>query len=58
MATAKATAKANLGSCEGRLPQWQYTLPLKEKQIQQTKLEAEARKGATIQNAEAEPRPR
>jgi regulator of protease activity HflC (stomatin/prohibitin superfamily) len=32
----------------------QYTLPLKEKQIQQTKLEAEARKQATIQNAEAE----
>jgi regulator of protease activity HflC (stomatin/prohibitin superfamily) len=28
-------------------------LPLKEKQIQQSKLEAEARKEATIQNAEA-----
>jgi len=31
----------------------QYTLPLKEKQIQQSKLEAAARKEATIQNAEA-----
>ena len=29
------------------------TLPLKQKQIQQSKLEAEARKEATIQNAEA-----
>jgi regulator of protease activity HflC (stomatin/prohibitin superfamily) len=32
----------------------QYTLPLKEKQIQQSRLEAQARKEATIQNAEAE----
>ena len=31
----------------------QYTLPLKEKQIQQSKLEAEARKEATVKNAEA-----
>ena len=31
----------------------QYTLPLKQKQIEQTKLEAEARKEATVQNAEA-----
>jgi regulator of protease activity HflC (stomatin/prohibitin superfamily) len=31
----------------------QYTLPLKQKQIEQTKLEAEARKEATLQNAEA-----
>jgi regulator of protease activity HflC (stomatin/prohibitin superfamily) len=31
----------------------EYTLPLKEKQIQQSKLEAEARKEATIQNTEA-----
>jgi regulator of protease activity HflC (stomatin/prohibitin superfamily) len=31
----------------------QYTLPLKEKQIQQSKLEAEARKESTIKNAEA-----
>jgi hypothetical protein len=32
----------------------QYTLPLKQKQIEQSKLEAEARKEATIQNAEAD----
>jgi regulator of protease activity HflC (stomatin/prohibitin superfamily) len=31
----------------------QYTLPLKEKQIQQTRLESEARKEATVKNAEA-----
>jgi regulator of protease activity HflC (stomatin/prohibitin superfamily) len=31
----------------------QYTLPLKQKQIEQTKLESEARKEATVQNAEA-----
>jgi regulator of protease activity HflC (stomatin/prohibitin superfamily) len=32
----------------------QYTLPLKQKQIEQSKLEAQARKEATIQNAQAE----
>jgi len=32
----------------------QYTLPLKEKQIEQSKLEAEARKESTIENAQAE----
>src|SRR6266700_1188875 len=31
----------------------QYTLPLKQKQIEQTKLEAEAHKEMTVQNAEA-----
>src|SRR5579884_2635894 len=31
----------------------QYTLPLKQKQIEQTKLEAQARKEATLQNADA-----
>jgi len=31
----------------------QYTLPLKQKQIEQSKLEAQARKEATIQNADA-----
>ena len=30
-----------------------YTLPLKEKQIQQSRLEAEARKESTVKNAEA-----
>ena len=32
----------------------QFTLPLKEKQIEQSRLEAQARKEATIKNAEAE----
>jgi regulator of protease activity HflC (stomatin/prohibitin superfamily) len=31
----------------------QYTLPLKQKQIEQSRLEAEARKESTIKNAEA-----
>ena len=31
----------------------QYTLPLKQKQIEQSKLEAQARKEATVENAEA-----
>src|SRR5216684_3646263 len=31
----------------------QYTLPLKQKQIEQSRLEAEARKEATVQNADA-----
>jgi hypothetical protein len=31
----------------------QYTLPLKQKQIEQSKLEAEARKETTVKNAEA-----
>ena len=31
----------------------QYTLPLKQKQIEQSRLEAEARKEATVKNAEA-----
>ena len=32
----------------------QYTLPLKQKQIEQSRLEAEARKATTIETAEAE----
>ena len=39
---------------KGEADAMQYTLPLKEKQIQQSRLEAQARKEATIQNAEAE----
>ena len=39
---------------KGEADAMQYTLPLKEKQIEQSKLEAEARKEATIQNAEAD----
>ena len=32
----------------------QYTLPLKQKQIEQSRLEAEAHKEATVKNAEAQ----
>jgi regulator of protease activity HflC (stomatin/prohibitin superfamily) len=39
---------------KGEADAMQYTLPLKEKQIEQSKLEAEARKEATIQNAQAD----
>src|SRR5712692_3011176 len=38
---------------EGESDAMQYTLPLKQKQIEQTKLEAAARKEATLQNADA-----
>jgi regulator of protease activity HflC (stomatin/prohibitin superfamily) len=38
---------------KGESDAMQYTLPLKEKQIEQSKLEAEARKEATILNADA-----
>jgi regulator of protease activity HflC (stomatin/prohibitin superfamily) len=39
---------------KGEADAMQYTLPLKEKQIEQSKLEAEARKEATIENADAD----
>jgi regulator of protease activity HflC (stomatin/prohibitin superfamily) len=39
---------------KGEADAMQYTLPLKQKQIEQSKLEAEARKEATIENAQAE----
>jgi regulator of protease activity HflC (stomatin/prohibitin superfamily) len=39
---------------KGEADAMQYTLPLKQKQIEQSKLEAEARKEATIQNAQAD----
>ena len=39
---------------KGEADAMQYTLPLKQKQIEQSRLEAQARKEATIQNAEAE----
>jgi regulator of protease activity HflC (stomatin/prohibitin superfamily) len=41
-------------AAKGEADAMRYTLPLKEKQIQQSRLEAQARKEATIQNAEAE----
>ncbi|HEY9127215.1 MAG TPA: SPFH domain-containing protein [Acidobacteriaceae bacterium] len=47
-------AKARVLEAKGEADAMQYTLPLKEKQIEQSKLEAQARKEATIQNAQAE----
>ena len=51
---AEGDARARVVEARGESDAMQFTLPLKEKQIQQSKLEAEARKEATIENAEAE----
>src|SRR6202034_1960982 len=51
---AEADAVRKVKQSEGEANAMQYTLPLKQKQIEQSKLEAEARKEATIQNAEAD----
>src|SRR3989454_673466 len=40
-------------AAKGEADAMQYTLPLKQKQIEQSKLEAEARKETTVKNAEA-----
>ena len=50
---AEGAAKARVVEAKGEADAMQYTLPLKQKQIEQSKLEAEARKEATIQDAEA-----
>ena len=50
---AEGNAKARVVEAKGEADAMQYTLPLKQKQIEQSKLEAEARKEATIQDAEA-----
>lgn len=50
---AEGDAKAKVVEAKGEADAMQYTLPLKQKQIEQSKLEAEARKEATIQDAEA-----
>ena len=50
---AEGQAQVQVLQAKGQADAMQYTLPLKEKQIQQSKLEAEARKEATIMNAEA-----
>src|SRR5581483_2318546 len=50
---AEGAAQVRVLEAKGEADAMQYTLPLKEKQIQQSKLEAEARKEATIKNAEA-----
>jgi regulator of protease activity HflC (stomatin/prohibitin superfamily) len=50
---AEGDAQARVVEAKGEADAMQYTLPLKEKQIEQSKLEAEARKEATLQDAEA-----
>jgi regulator of protease activity HflC (stomatin/prohibitin superfamily) len=47
-------AKSRVVEAKGEADAMQYTLPLKQKQIEQSKLEAQARKEATIQNAQAD----
>ena len=51
---AEADAQSRVIMAKAESDSMQYTLPLKQKQIEQSKLEAEARKETTIQNAEAE----
>jgi regulator of protease activity HflC (stomatin/prohibitin superfamily) len=51
---AEADAASRVIMAKAESDSMQYTLPLKQKQIEQSRLEAEARKEATIQNAEAE----
>jgi hypothetical protein len=51
---AEGDAHAKVVEAKGEADAMQYTLPLKQKQIEQSKLEAEARKEATIENADAE----
>ena len=50
---AEGQAAVRVLQAKGESDAMQYMLPLKEKQIQQSKLEAEARKEATVKNAEA-----
>jgi len=50
---AEGQASVRVLQAKGESDAMQYLLPLKEKQIQQSKLEAEARKEATVKNAEA-----
>ena len=51
---AEGDAQSKVIEAKGESDAMQYTLPLKQKQIEQSKLEAEARKEATIQNAQAD----
>jgi regulator of protease activity HflC (stomatin/prohibitin superfamily) len=50
---AEGEAQVRVLQAKAEADAMQYTLPLKQKQIEQSKLEAEARKEATVQNAEA-----
>jgi len=51
---AEADAASRVIMAKAESDSMQYTLPLKQKQIEETRLEAEARKEATIKNAEAD----
>ncbi len=50
---AEGRAQVTVLEAKAQADAMQHTLPLKEKQIQQSRLEAEARKEATVKNAEA-----
>ena len=50
---AEGEAQVRVLQAKAEADAMQYTLPLKQKQIEQTKLEAEAHKQETVQNAEA-----
>jgi regulator of protease activity HflC (stomatin/prohibitin superfamily) len=50
---AEGDAQSRVVEAKGEADAMQYTLPLKVKQIEQSKLEAQARKEATIENADA-----
>jgi regulator of protease activity HflC (stomatin/prohibitin superfamily) len=50
---AEGEAQVRVLQAKAEADAMQYTLPLKQKQIEQSKLEAAARKEATVQNAEA-----
>ena len=50
---AEGQAQVRVLEAKAEADAMQYTLPLKQKQIEESKLEAEARKEATVQNAEA-----
>jgi regulator of protease activity HflC (stomatin/prohibitin superfamily) len=51
---AEGDAQARVIQAKAESDAMQYTLPLKQKQIEQSRLEAEARKETTLQNSEAE----
>jgi hypothetical protein len=51
---AEGEAQVHVLQAKGEADAMQYTLPLKAKQIQQSRLEAQACQQSTIQNAEAE----
>ena len=50
---AEGEARVRVLQAKAEADAMEYTLPLKQKQIEETKLEAEAHKQATIENAEA-----